>query len=218
MAIALSVAVWAVLIALPAVLSEWRLSQLAQLMSYGIFAMSLSFVWGQAGLLCFGQAIFFGVGAYAMALITKGMIPGLGAGTLIGLAAATLLPGVIAAVAGWLMFRGRGLSGAYFAIVTLAAAVIAERARQPLEIHRRLQRAARRATAALWVCCSACGPARNRAGVLRDAGCGCAWCTRSCFGWSARRWARRCGPCATTSSALHTSASTCPCTRPPAWR
>jgi len=128
MAIALSVAVWAMLIVLPAVLSEWRLSQLAQLMSYGIFAMSLSFVWGQAGLLCFGQAIFFGVGAYAMALITKGMLPGLGVGTLTGLAAATLLPGVVAAVAGWLMFRGRGLSGAYFAIVTLAAAVIAERA------------------------------------------------------------------------------------------
>ena len=127
-AIALSVAVWAMLSALPAVLSEWRLSQLAQLMSYGIFAMSLSFVWGQAGLLCFGQAIFFGVGAYAMALITKGMIPGLDGGTLTGLAAAALLPGVIAAVAGWLMFRGRGLSGAYFAIVTLAAAVITERA------------------------------------------------------------------------------------------
>jgi branched-chain amino acid transport system permease protein/urea transport system permease protein len=89
--------------------------------------MSLSFVWGQVGLLCFGQAIFFGVGAYAMALITKGMVPALGDGMLMGLVAATLLPGVIALMAGFLMFRGRGLSGAYFAIVTLAAAAIVER-------------------------------------------------------------------------------------------
>ena len=104
------------------------MSQLAQLVSYGIFAMSLSFVWGQTGLLCFGQAIFFGIGAYVMALLTKGMLPGWPHGTGFGLFAAALLPGAIAFAAGQLMFRGRGLSGAYFAIVTLAAAVIVERA------------------------------------------------------------------------------------------
>ena len=69
--------------------SEWRISQLAQITSYGIFAMSLAFVWGQTGLLCFGHAIFFGVGAYAMALITKGLTPGVGDSTVTGLLAAT---------------------------------------------------------------------------------------------------------------------------------
>jgi branched-chain amino acid transport system permease protein/urea transport system permease protein len=125
---ALTVAVWLLLAACPFVVSEWRLSQLAQITTYGIFAMSLAFLWGQTGLLCFGQAIFFGVGAYVMALITKGLIPGVGDGTGTGLLAATLSPGLVALVAGTLVFRGRGLSGAYFAIVTLAAAVIAERA------------------------------------------------------------------------------------------
>src|SRR2546427_6968476 len=90
--------------------------------------MSLAFLWGQTGLLCFGQAIFFGVGAYVMALITKGMVSGVGDSTVIGLLAATLLAALVALAAGLLVFRGRGLSGAYFAIVTLAAAVIAERA------------------------------------------------------------------------------------------
>lgn len=126
--IAVTAAVWLLLAACPLAASEWRLSQLAQIMSYGIFAMSLAFVWGQTGLLCFGQAIFFGVGAYVMALITKGLMPGVGDGTVMGLLAATLLPGLVALIAGTLMFRGRGLSGAYFAIVTLAAAVIVERA------------------------------------------------------------------------------------------
>jgi urea transport system permease protein len=126
--IALTLAVWLLLAACPLVVSEWRLSQLAQITSYGIFAMSLAFLWGQTGLLCFGQAIFFGVGAYVMALITKGMLPGVGDLTVTGLLVATLLPAVVALIAGTLVFRGRGLSGAYFAIVTLAAAVIAERA------------------------------------------------------------------------------------------
>jgi branched-chain amino acid transport system permease protein/urea transport system permease protein len=122
------VAVWLLLALLPFVLSEWKVMQLSQLVSYGIFAMSLAFVWGQAGLLCFGQAIFFGIGAYTMAVLTKGMVPGVPSGTGIGLLAAVLLPGLAGLLAGLLMFRGRGLSGAYFAIVTLAAAVIAERA------------------------------------------------------------------------------------------
>jgi urea transport system permease protein len=126
--IALTLAVWLLLAVCPLVVSEWRLSQLAQITSYGIFAMSLAFLWGQTGLLCFGQAIFFGVGAYVMALVTKGMLPGVGDSTVTGLLVATLLPAVVALIAGTLVFRGRGLSGAYFAIVTLAAAVIAERA------------------------------------------------------------------------------------------
>src|SRR5256886_11754107 len=117
----LTVVVWLLLAACPLLVSEWRLSQLAQITSYGIFAMSLAFVWGQTGLLCFGQAIFFGTGAYAMALITKGLLPALGDGPAMGLLAATVLPGLAALLAGMLMFRRRGLPGAYFSIVTLAA-------------------------------------------------------------------------------------------------
>jgi urea transport system permease protein len=116
------------LLACPLMVGEWRLAQLAQVISYGILAISLAFVWGQTGLLCFGQAIFFGVGAYTMAVITKGLIPRVGDGTGLGLVAATLLSGLVGLSGGMFMFRGRGLSGAYFAIVTLAAAVIAERA------------------------------------------------------------------------------------------
>lgn len=111
----------------PAVLGEWHTTQLAQLFAYGIFAMGLSFLWGQSGLLCFGQAIFFGIGAYTMALITLGMVPGLPTSSWFGLLAATLLAGAVATLAGCLLFIGKGLSGAFFSIVTLAAAVIVER-------------------------------------------------------------------------------------------
>lgn len=124
----LTIGLWLLLAVVPLGIDEWRLSQMAQIITYGVLAMSLAFGWGQAGLLCFGQAIFFGIGAYAMAVITKGLLPALGDSSLTGLVAAVLLPALVAAIGGLLMFRGQGLSGAYFAIVTLAAAVIAERA------------------------------------------------------------------------------------------
>lgn len=126
--VVLSGVVGALLLCAPALMDDWHAMQLAQLFAYGIFAMGLSFLWGQAGLLCFGQAIFFGIGAYAMTLTTKGMIPGVPDGTLTGLLAATLLSTVAAGIAGLLLFKGRGVGGAYFSIVTLASAVIAERA------------------------------------------------------------------------------------------
>ncbi|MBF0277156.1 MAG: branched-chain amino acid ABC transporter permease [SAR324 cluster bacterium] len=95
-------------------------------MTYGIFALSLAFIWGQAGILCFGQAIFFGLGAYLMALTTLEKFSWFGGSQAIGLILAVLGPGLAAHVVGQLLFRGRGLSGAYFAIVTLATAVIVE--------------------------------------------------------------------------------------------
>jgi ABC-type branched-subunit amino acid transport system permease subunit len=121
--------VWLVLAALPAVLGDWQTSQLALFFCYGIFAMSLAFVWGHGGLLCFGQAVFFGIGAYAMSLYTLGMFPwqaGAG-GSLAGLGLAVLAPAAFAYLLGRFLFHGKGLRGAYLGIVTLAIAVIAER-------------------------------------------------------------------------------------------
>ena len=67
-------------------LDDWNLAQLAQYMAYGIFAMGLAFIWKQAGLLSFGQAIFFGVGGYSVGLVTPGYLPLLGSSSsLLGL-------------------------------------------------------------------------------------------------------------------------------------
>jgi urea transport system permease protein len=122
-----ALAVWAGLAGAPLVLDEWSVSQLAIFVTYGIFAMRL--IWGQAGLLCFGQAVWFGIGAYAMGLTTLGQLPWLEDTTSswLGLLLAVALPAIAANVIGRFLFYGRGLQGAYFAIVTLAIAIIAER-------------------------------------------------------------------------------------------
>ena len=123
------VVVWGSLLVLPLVAGEWRITQVAQFLCYGLFAMSLALIWGQCGLLCFGHAIFFGIGAYAMSLTTLGLLPGLEqiSSSYLGLLLAMLLPALVAQVLGRFLFSGRGLEGAYFAIVTLAIAVVAER-------------------------------------------------------------------------------------------
>lgn len=110
----------------PLLLDDWRLSQLAQLLTYGLFALSLAFIWGQAGILCFGQAIFFGVGAYVQALVTLGEFPLLGDSQWTGMLLAMLSAGGAALVLGLFLFGGRGLTGAHLAIVTLCAAVVVE--------------------------------------------------------------------------------------------
>jgi urea transport system permease protein len=122
----LTAAIWLAFLLAPLCLNEWRVSQMAQLLTYGLFAMSLALTWGQAGILCFGQAIFFGVGAYIMALVTLGKIPALGDSQATGLAMAMVGGGFVALLLGLFMFRGYGLTGAHFAIVTLCASVIAE--------------------------------------------------------------------------------------------
>ena len=123
-------AVWLALAALPMVLDEWGVSQFAQYMTYGIFAISLSFIWGQGGILCFGQAIFFGIGAYVMALTMLGKLPWVPQWQGFGFLLAMGGGGIVAYMLGKILFGGRGLGGAYFAIVTLCAAFIVEIAAQ----------------------------------------------------------------------------------------
>lgn len=117
---------WLALFASPLVLDEWGVSQVAQYMTYGIFAMSLSFVWGQAGILCFGQAIFFGIGAYLMALTTLDKLPMVAGSQGAGLLLAITVPALAGYGFGRILFQGRGLAGAFFAIVTLSASIIFE--------------------------------------------------------------------------------------------
>ncbi len=82
---------------------------------WAIFALSLDFVMGSAGLVSLGHAMFFGVGAYTGALVLLHLSPSF----LIALLAAVLVPAALAWVVGSLSIR---VSGVYFAMITLAFA------------------------------------------------------------------------------------------------
>jgi branched-chain amino acid transport system permease protein len=72
---------------------------------------------GLGGMVSFGHAAYFGLGAYGAALAFKF----LGAGMAVGLVAGPLLAALAALIFGWFCVR---LSGVYLAMLTLAAAQI----------------------------------------------------------------------------------------------
>jgi len=79
----------------------------------GLAAMSVNFLLGFTGVLSFGHAAWFGLGAYGCGLMLKFGPPS----TPLGLFAGTVLGGVAGAILGALMVRRRGV---YFAMVTIA--------------------------------------------------------------------------------------------------
>lgn len=78
-----------------------------------LFAMSFNLLLGQGGMLSFGHATFYGLGAYAVAILQNKF----GISPWIGIVAAPLAAGIGALVIGWISVR---VTGMYFAMLTLA--------------------------------------------------------------------------------------------------
>lgn len=113
-----------VLALLPLFVGGYTLSTYRDVLLLGLFALSLDIFWGRTGILSFGHATFFGLGAYGMAITSVhfGIDPQWVslAGLLFGVGLAAL----VALCVGYFMLYG-GVRGAYFTIVTLALALIA---------------------------------------------------------------------------------------------
>jgi len=109
-----------VLLALfPLVAGDYGIDLATKIMIFAVFALSLELLVGATGLVCFGQAAFFGIGAYAAVLLS----PADGAASLLW-----LLPACVAASALYALFVGAlslRTKGVYFIMVTLAFAQMA---------------------------------------------------------------------------------------------
>ena len=86
--------------------------------SMAVLALSLALVWGYGGILCFGQAAFFGLGGYAYAVGGDQHRRQHAGG-----AVALLVPALAAAVLGYFMFYGR-ISDVYLGVITLTVTLI----------------------------------------------------------------------------------------------
>ena len=60
----------------PLVAGAFGLDLVTKIMVYAIFALSLELLVGATGLVCFGHAAFFGIGAYAAVLLSPASDPG----------------------------------------------------------------------------------------------------------------------------------------------
>jgi branched-chain amino acid transport system permease protein len=107
--------VWAVLLTMP----YWigfvggYTSLGTQVLVLGLAAISLNFLLGFTGVLSFGHAAYFGLGAYGAGMVIKYLVPSTPLAIVVGVVMGTLG----AAIIGALIVRLRGV---YFAMVTIA--------------------------------------------------------------------------------------------------
>ncbi|MED5803109.1 urea ABC transporter permease subunit UrtC [Gordonia sp. Z-3] len=128
----------------PLALSDYNLGLLAKFLCFGLVAIGIGLAWGRGGMLTLGQGVFFGLGAYMMAMHLKladaklagSSIPDFlrfggassvpwfwspfGSG-LFTVLAVVAIPAAVAGVLGVLVFKRR-VKGAYFAILSQALA------------------------------------------------------------------------------------------------
>jgi urea transport system permease protein len=143
---------WAVLgvlalilgVGVPLVAPDYAIPLVGKFICYGIAALALDLIWGYAGILSLGHALFFALGGYCMGMYLMRSIAGEGVYRSnlpdfmvfldwkelpwywqgfnhFGFAAAmvVLAPGLLALVFGWFAFRSR-IKGVYLSIVTQA--------------------------------------------------------------------------------------------------
>lgn len=103
----------------PVIAGSYGIDLVTKIMVYAILALSLELLVGTTGLVCFGQAAFFGIGAYGAVLLSSQTdAPSL----------LWLLPACVLAAAAYALLVGAlslRTKGAYFIMVTLAFAQMA---------------------------------------------------------------------------------------------
>ena len=112
-------ACFALLALFPLVSGSYGIDFVTKIMVYALFALSLELLVGATGLICFGQAAFFGIGAYAAVLLSSDSNP---------TSVAWLLPACVLAAAAYALVVGAlslRTKGVYFIMVTLAFAQMA---------------------------------------------------------------------------------------------
>ena len=97
----------------PAFLSEFYLTVLCEALVMSLFALSFNLLFGYMGQLSFGQAAFYGLGGYTVAmLVMKAHF-----NFWLSIIAGVLVAGIIGLIVGFFCVRLRGI---YFAVLTLA--------------------------------------------------------------------------------------------------
>lgn len=107
------IAILVVLFILPFIASSFYVYILALIFVTALLAMSLNMVLGHGGVYQFHHAVFYGVGAYALALIlTKTSLP-----AWIGFIAGPIVAAIVGLIIGWLCVR---LTRLYFGMLQIA--------------------------------------------------------------------------------------------------
>ncbi|HVV92699.1 MAG TPA: branched-chain amino acid ABC transporter permease [Hyphomicrobiales bacterium] len=106
------------LFGLPLGLETYVLLQVTVYVTFAILALSLGFVLGFGGILCLGQSVFFGLGAYTYGIAVTDM-----GDSTIPVLLSVAVPSLFAAALGYFIFWGR-ISDVYVGVITLTVSLI----------------------------------------------------------------------------------------------
>jgi branched-chain amino acid transport system permease protein len=101
----------------PLTLGPYYQGMATEMLIYALFAMSLDLLMGYAGLASLGHAAFFGVGGYAVAMLSLRLSPNIW----LTLPSALICSALVGALFGLFALRARG---GYFLMITLALAQV----------------------------------------------------------------------------------------------
>jgi urea transport system permease protein len=105
---------------------DFNLDLVGKFYLLAIFALTVDLVWGYAGLITLGHAIFFGAGGYVAALVLVKHVGGLPPSIPLALVLSVVLAVIMAGILGMFLFSGLGVQGGYFALATLAVSFLLE--------------------------------------------------------------------------------------------
>lgn len=137
----LAVIIFVFLAAVPLFMSPFRVNMFGKYMCFALVALGIDMIWGYTGILSLGHGVYFGIGAYCMAMHLKleasgGALPDFMswsgvtelpafwkpfAGNVFTVISIIALPVILAAVIGTLTFLNR-IKGVYFSILSQALA------------------------------------------------------------------------------------------------
>lgn len=108
----------AVLLVLPPLVSDFWIFIFIQIIAFSLYAVSFNLLLGYGGMLAFGYATFFGVGAYAFGIL----LVKVGAHVFVSMVAAPFVAAAVGALIAYFCIR---LSGIYFGMLTFAFQMLA---------------------------------------------------------------------------------------------
>lgn len=115
---------WLLALCLPLIVDSNTSGNLAYDLLWSFSAIGLAAMWGQGGILSFGQTAFFGLSGYTYGVVTINLGDGWvssWSGLLIGLVASV----IVAVLLGYMIFYGK-IKGVFIGIVTLSVTLVLE--------------------------------------------------------------------------------------------
>jgi branched-chain amino acid transport system permease protein len=102
----------------PLISNSYQVNNISYFLTWVFMALGLSLMWGYAGIMSFGQTLFFGLAGYCYGVLSINLGADYGL-TFLALAGALALAALVAMFLGYFMFYGN-LGGIFVGIVTLA--------------------------------------------------------------------------------------------------